>query len=139
MFPTMRKINAIIVHSTATPAGRDVTVDEIRAWHRARGFSDIGYHFIVYRDGSVMPGRPIARPGAHCLNHNANTIGVCYVGGVSADGLTPCDTRTAAQGIALRALLSTLVHVFNCKVFGHRDFARTDCPSFDARYEYSSL
>lgn len=135
----MRRINAIIVHSTATPAKRNVSIEEIRKWHRARGFADIGYHYVIYPDGTVMPGRAIALPGAHCKSNNAHTIGIAYVGGLSEDGKYSCDTRTPEQKTALRALLVGLAHVFGCKVFGHRDFAKTECPSFDARSEYLKL
>lgn len=133
----MRKINAIIVHSTATPAGREVSISDIRTWHIARGFSDIGYHFVVLLDGTIMPGRPVAIAGAHCRGHNANSIGVAYVGGVDSHSLKPADTRTPSQKIALKHLLRTLSLEHSCKVFGHRDFAVTDCPSFDVKSEYN--
>lgn len=97
----MRNINLIVVHCTATPEGRDVTVADIDRMHRARGWKKIGYHYVVYRDGSVHEGRPVAEVGAHVYGHNANSIGVVYVGGVSADGKTPKDTRTPAQRRAL--------------------------------------
>lgn len=68
--PAKRDIREIIVHCTATPAGRDYTVDDIRKWHLQRGFSDIGYHYVIYRDGSVHEGRPVTMAGAHCTGHN---------------------------------------------------------------------
>lgn len=76
-----RKINYIIVHCTATPEGRWVTNEEITRWHRARGFRTIGYHYVVYLDGTVHAGRPENEAGAHCLGRNADSVGVCYVGG----------------------------------------------------------
>ena len=87
----MRKINEIIVHCTATPEGKDFSVADIDRWHRARGFDGIGYHYVVCRDGSVHKGRDVAKSGAHCKGHNAGSIGVCYVGGMTADGKTPKD------------------------------------------------
>ena len=90
----MRKINLIVVHCTATPEGRDVTVADIDRMHRARGWKKIGYHYVVYRDGSVHEGRPVNEVGAHVYGHNANSIGVVYVGGVAKDGKTAKDTRT---------------------------------------------
>ena len=77
-----RKINYIIVHCTATPEGRWVTNEEITRWHRARGFRTIGYHYVVYLDGTVHAGRPENEVGAHCQGRNADSIGVCYVGGL---------------------------------------------------------
>lgn len=135
----MRRIDHIIVHCTATPAGRDVTVADVDRWHRERGFDCIGYHYLVYRDGSVHPGRDIARAGAHCLGRNATSIGVCYVGGLDADGHA-ADTRTPAQRRALISLLTDLRRRFGTiPVFSHRDFAAKACPCFDATAEYSTL
>ena len=93
----MRKISEIIVHCAATPEGKAFTVADIDAWHRKRGFRCIGYHFVIYLDGSVHEGRAIEEVGAHCLGHNANSIGICYIGGCATNGKTPKDTRTEAQ------------------------------------------
>lgn len=132
-----RTINEIIVHCTATPEGKDYTVDEIRRWHKQRGFSDIGYHYIVHLDGDIEEGRNVDLSGAHCTNHNAHSIGVVYVGGVAKDGKTPKDTRTLDQKAALANLLIDLRTLYpNAKIHGHRDFANKACPSFDATFEY---
>ena len=134
----MRTINEIIVHCAATPEGKDFTVAQIRQWHLKRGFKDIGYHWVIYRDGSVHAGRPEALAGAHTSGHNATSIGVCYIGGVAADGHTPKDTRTPAQKQALRQLIATLKSRFpGAEVHGHREFAAKACPCFDARKEYA--
>ena len=136
----MRPINEIIVHCSATPKGRDFTVADITEWHKQCGFKTIGYHYVVYRDGSVHVGRPVERAGAHCAGHNANSIGICYIGGLSADGKTPEDTRTIAQKDALVLLLNKLKRDFPlATIHGHRDFARKACPSFDATKEYKGL
>lgn len=136
----MRNIDKIIVHCSATPRGREVTVEEIDRWHRDRGFRRIGYHYVVYLDGSVHPGRPEEVAGAHCLGQNSGSIGVCYVGGVEADGKTPADTRTYAQRDSLRTLLRSLCKRYpRARIFGHRDFAPKACPSFDATAEYGSI
>lgn len=135
-----RTINAIIVHCTATPAGKDYTVDDIRRWHKAQGWSDIGYHYIIYRDGSVHDGRNVDIAGAHTANHNQNSIGVVYVGGMTKDNKKPADSRTNAQKDALRQLLKDLKKLYpNAKIYGHRDFANKACPSFDAKKEYSNI
>lgn len=126
-----RTINKIIVHCSATPEGKDFTVKDIDRWHRQRGFSGIGYHAVVYRNGSVEWGRPIPKVGAHCTGHNANSIGVCYIGGVASDGKTPKDTRTPEQKQSLRELISYLHERFpNATVHGHYEFANKACPSF---------
>ncbi len=136
----MRKIDKIIVHCAATPEGKDFTVQHIDGWHRQRGFRCIGYHYVIYRDGSVHCGRPESQVGAHCTDHNANSIGVCYIGGCAADGKTPKDTRTDAQKAALLKLLRELKAKYTvAAIHGHRDFANKACPSFDATKEYKDL
>ena len=136
----MRSIKEIIVHCTATSEGKDFTVQQIDSWHRQRGFSCIGYHYIIYRDGTIHCGRPESRVGAHCAGHTANSIGVCYIGGCAADGKTPKDTRTEAQRAALVKLLQELKKKYpSATIHGHRDFAAKACPSFDATTEYANL
>jgi len=136
----MRTIKEIIVHCSATPEGRHVTVQDIRAWHKQRGFSDIGYHYVIYLDGSIHEGRSVKLTGAHCKYHNQHSIGVCYIGGVAKDCKTPKDTRTEAQKKALRSLLKHLKQQHpGARIFGHRDFAAKACPSFDARREYADI
>lgn len=131
----MRTINEIIIHCTATPAGRAVTVADIRRWHRARGFADIGYHYVIALDGAVHAGRPLSVAGAHCLGHNAHSIGVCYVGGLDDEG-HPADTRTEQQQRALRELVRELRQRYPAAtVHGHNEFARKACPCFDVREE----
>ena len=132
----MRHINEIIIHCSATPEGRDYTVADIDRWHKARGWRGIGYHYVIYRDGSVHAGRPVEQIGAHCTGHNANSIGICYIGGVAADGKAPKDTRTPAQRIALRKLVEELRAKYpGATVHGHREFAPKACPSFDVQTE----
>ena len=81
-----RTIKEIILHCSATPEGKDYSVDTIRKWHLQRGFSDIGYHYVIYRDGSIHNGRDVNISGAHCTNHNSKSIGVCYIGGLDSTG-----------------------------------------------------
>ena len=136
----MRNINKIIIHCSATPEGKNFTVKQIDACHRQRGFNGIGYHFVIYLDGSVHVGRPLAKAGAHCKGHNAHSIGVCYIGGVATDSKTPKDTRTDAQKASLVKLITELRQQFpNASVHGHREFANKACPCFDARKEYKDL
>ncbi len=137
-----REITEVIVHSSATPEGANFTVDDIDRWHRRRNFRCIGYHFVVYLDGSIHPGRPVEEMGAHCPanRHNYHSIGVCYIGGVAKDGHTPKDTRTPEQKQAMQELLMKIKEVYpKIKIYGHRDFMATDCPSFDARTEYMAI
>lgn len=128
----MRKITKIIVHCTATPEGRAVSVAQVDAWHKERGFRCIGYHYLVGLDGTVTAGRPEQEMGAHCLGHNYESIGVCYVGGLDRVTGKPKDTRTPAQRSALRRLVEQLRDRYpGATVHGHREFAAKACPCFD--------
>lgn len=135
-----RRIEKIIVHCTATIEGRDYTLADVTMWHKTRGFSTIGYHYLIYRDGSIHEGRNINVVGAHTLGYNQNSIGVCYVGGLARDGKTPKDTRTPAQREALELLLVTLKGNYpKATIHGHREFAPKACPCFDVLKEYKNL
>ena len=135
----MRRIDEIIVHCTATPEGMPMTVKRIDKIHRdEKHWSGIGYHIVIYLDGTIHNGRPLEQVGAHCLNHNAHSIGVCYVGGCKKDGKTPKDTRTPEQKVALANILEKLHKMFpNATLHGHREFSNKKCPSFDVHeYDY---
>ena len=143
-----RRIDLILVHCTATPKGKNFTVDDVRSWHTApkekggRGWPDIGYHYVIHLDGSVHLGRDVDLVGAHCEGHNANSIGIVYVGGMSADGKNNEDTRTEAQKLALLDLLVKLKKLYpNAEISGHRNYDKKGktCPNFDARNEYRDL
>jgi N-acetylmuramoyl-L-alanine amidase len=136
----MRKIDKIIVHCSATKEGFNYSVETIRSWHKMRGWSDVGYHYIVHLDGSISYGRDINKSGAHVKGHNTGSIGVCYIGGVEADGKTPKDTRTPEQKESLLDLIKTLKRLnSNAVVYGHRDFSSKACPSYDATTEYKDV
>lgn len=134
-----RKVTKIIVHCSATKASQRVTVADINKWHKQRGFDCIGYHFVVYQDGTVHLGRKSEVAGAHVTGHNANSIGVCYIGGLDETGKA-ADTRTPAQKRALVELLTELKTQYPAAtIHGHREFAAKACPCFDAKKEYANL
>lgn len=136
----MRKINKIIIHCSATPEGKNVTVEQIDKWHKQRGWKCIGYHYVIYLDGSIHKGRNENEIGAHCSGQNSDSIGICYIGGVLKDGKTPRDTRTDAQKQALIDLLKMLKKKYpKATIHGHREFSAKACPCFDANYEYKYL
>lgn len=147
LIKSKRIINEIIVHCSATREGFDYTVSDITNWHKKRGFTTIGYHYVIYRDGSIHTGRNINVSGAHCEGHNSHSVGVCYIGGLenrlnpkTGKYDIPKDTRTAAQKASLLKLLRQLRSLYpSAKIRGHRDFANKACPSFDATKEYSLL
>ena len=134
-----RSINEIIIHCSATPEGKDYTVDDITVWHKLRGFSTIGYHYVIYRDGTIAEGRDVDIVGAHCSagGHNLHSIGICYIGGTDSK-LKGKDTRTEAQKNALLNILYDLKKYYpNAKIYGHHDFDKgKECPCFDAKKEY---
>lgn len=134
-----RIVNKIIVHCSATKASQRVTVKDIDEWHRKRGFDCIGYHFVVYQDGTVHLGRKSEVAGAHVTGKNANSIGVCYIGGLDENGKA-ADTRTDEQKRALIDLLTELKTQYpDATIHGHREFAAKACPCFDAKSEYANL
>ena len=135
-----RTIKEIIVHCTATPEGRIETVESVRNMHKARGFSDIGYHYLIGLNGERWEGRNVNLIGAHCEGHNSNSIGVCYVGGVDKK-MQAKDTRTENQKYALVALLKDLRKLYpKANIYGHHDFNKgKSCPCFDAKNEYENI
>lgn len=137
----MRQITQLVVHCTATPEGREVTVADIDRWHRELGWRCIGYHWVVYLDGSIHAGRPEEQQGAHVAGHNVNSIGIVYVGGVDLQNKAK-DTRTEAQKRALADKLhEMLLRYPGCEVLGHRDFPNVhkDCPCFDVKSWWASV
>lgn len=133
----MRKIGLIVIHCSATKPSMDIGADTIRKWHTdpkpdGRGWSDIGYHHVIRRDGSVEPGRPIERAGAHVKGHNSHSIGVCMVGGVD-DSNKPESNFTDAQWKSLSTLIGQLEGEYpTASIKGHHDlYAGKACPSFD--------
>lgn len=137
----MREIDKIIIHCSDTPEGREVTIEEIRRWHtKERGWSDIGYHFVIYLDGTVKVGRPIEKIGAHVAGHNKNSIGICYVGGRAKKTKKAKDTRTQEQKESLYNLLIGLMFDHSkATIHGHNEFSSKSCPSFDVQKEYKEL
>jgi len=117
----------------------DVDANTVDEWHKQRGWSGIGYHFFVKRDGQIELGRPLEKSGAHTKGHNKNSIGICYAGGVDSE-MIPEDNRTSAQIASLLLLLRLLKNMFPTAIrHGHRDFSPKACPSFDATKEYKGL
>ena len=139
-FPLRPATTLLIVHCAATPAGRDHTAAELEAWHLARGFAALGYHFVIKLDGTLIEGRPVGSVGAHAEGRNSTAVGICYIGGLASDAKTPQDTRTPAQKAALVKLLTSLKARYPAaQIIGHRDVAAKACPSFDAKTEYKHL
>ena len=137
-YQNYRKINLIVIHCSATRCDRSFPLEAVIACHRARGFATVGYHYYVTRDGTVHAGRPLYQEGAHATGYNRHSIGVCYEGGLNAQGV-PADTRTAAQKDTLLKLMNRLKTDYaDARIIGHRDLpdVHKDCPCFDAEREY---
>lgn len=139
----MRTIKQLIVHCAATKPSMNIGAAEIRQWHLANGWSDIGYNYVIRRDGLIENGRDLDRDGnvdeevgAHAKGFNANSIGICLVGGLNASG-QPAPEFTEAQFTALTGLLAGLrIRYPSTEVLGHRDLpgVAKACPSFDVRH-----
>lgn len=135
------KTEYIVIHCSATPPSMDIGVKEIDRWHRQKGWSGCGYHYVIRRNGSIETGRPDNVIGAHVVNYNHNSLGICMVGGVAEkDKVTPENNFTEAQFASARALISRLRAKYpNAKVRGHRDFAKKACPSFDVKDYFTGV
>ena len=136
----MRDINKIILHCSATREGQDISTETIRGWHvNERGWSDIGYHFVVLLDGTVDKARPVERQGAHVRGKNKGSIGVCYIGGCDAD-MNPKDTRNEAQKKSLEEIITYLMESYDdATLHGHNEFSSKACPSFNVQEVYKEL
>jgi len=138
----MRKIDTIAVHCAYTKPSQDIGSVEIRRWHkrpkpRGNGWRDIGYHYVIRRDGTVEDGRPNQQMGAHVKGHNRYSLGICLVGGKSKDG-KPEDNFTTKQMKSLETLVNALMDLYNVperRVLGHRDFPKVkkECPCFSVQ------
>jgi len=136
----VREINRIIVHCSATKPSMDIGADEIKQWHLARGWSDIGYHWVITREGITEKGRSEKVAGAHARGHNSDSIGICLVGGIDEDGQPDCN-YTAAQYRALNDTINGIYMRHNIhEVLGHRDLPGVTkaCPCFDVQSFISS-
>lgn len=137
----MREIKKIIVHCSYTKPRMDIGVEEIRTWHvEENKWTDVGYHYVIRRDGTIETGRPLERPGAHVRGQNHDSIGICWVGGMAQDSSLAEDNRTADQSKALFDLIQDLQEKFpGAGVLGHRDIQGVSkaCPCFDVRTWYA--
>lgn len=128
-----RDIDRIVVHCAATKPSQNIGVAKIREWHvQERRWSDVGYHYVIKRDGTIQLGRPLERPGAHAKGYNKNSVGICLVGGLNAKGKA-VDNYTAAQMASLYLVVAGLKRNFpGAKVCGHNDLTKSKtCPNFD--------
>lgn len=130
-FTPRKETNAIFVHCSATKPSMDIGVREIRQWHKEKGWLDIGYHFVIRRDGTVEEGRAIEAVGSHVQGYNSDSVGVCLVGGIDAKGNFEANF-TPEQMNALRSLLVTLQVMYpKASIRAHHDVAPKACPSFN--------
>ena len=139
-YQNYREVTLLVVHCSATRCNVSFPVERLRECHLQRGFRDIGYHFYITRDGEIHWGRALEKVGAHCRNHNSHSIGVCYEGGLDADG-KPKDTRTLNQQGSLLALLRELRRLFpKALIVGHHDLnPMKECPCYPCVEEYREL
>lgn len=142
-YKPMTRIGFIAIHCSATPAtSENIGAADIRNWHRKAGWRDIGYHYVIKRDGTVEKGRPDDMPGAHAPQINNQSISICLVGGSPPIG-SPAHKKglgennfTPAQWASLTRLVRTLHAKHpNAEVLGHRDIRGVNkaCPAFDAK------
>lgn len=112
----------------------DIGASEIREWHLDRGWSDIGYHYVIRRDGNIDKGRPVDRAGAHARGQNHDSIGICLIGGMNDAKSGPDSNFTMAQYATLARLRVTMEEEYGTLGWhGHREFSPKNCPGFDVR------
>jgi hypothetical protein len=129
----MRAIDKIIIHCSATPPSMDIGATVIRSWHKGKGWKDIGYHYVIRRDGSLEEGRKEKVVGAHVRGHNAHSIGICLIGGTKAGGGTQYNF-VKAQMTELKRLVTELMGRYpEASIHGHNEFAKKACPTFDVK------
>lgn len=129
----MRQIDKIIIHCSATKEGAHFTAKDIDQWHQQRGWTEIGYHYVILLDGTVEKGRDVEKIGAHTKGYNENSIGLCYIGGLDKDGHEK-DTRTKAQIQSMKKLIKSLQKQYpQATLHGHYEFSSKACPCFDVK------
>ncbi len=134
---TNRKISTIVLHCAATPLNKEYDAFDIDTWHKQRGWSGIGYHYVILLDGTIQIGRDINYSGAHVKGHNRHSIGICYIGGVYADNTPAFDKETPQQKESIIALIDTLCDLYGLNpeldLFGHNEFpdVHKSCPCLD--------
>lgn len=160
MINNSNRVDAIIIHCSATREGRDIGAKEIDAMHKQRGFNGIGYHYVIRLDGTIEKGRNETAVGAHCntkgfsrVSYNRHSIGICYVGGLDKAGKAK-DTRTPEQKAALIELINDICKRYPIvELLGHRDTSPDEngsgevepfefikmCPCYDVRAEYGTF
>ena len=142
IFMPSDSVSYIIIHCSATRETQDYTPEQLKHDHMARGFLDVGYHFYIRKDGTVTQHRRLNEVGAHCRPFNRCSIGICYEGGLDANG-KPKDTRTIAQRGAIVKLLIELKQKFPKAVIrGHNEMPGTvpkACPCFKPSKEFAYM
>lgn len=129
-FKQREETTLLIVHCSATKASMQIGAREIRQWHKEKGWLDIGYHYVIKRDGTIEEGREVGSIGAHCEGKNYTSVGICLVGGVDSD-MKPQANFTDLQMNQLKMLLAGLEAKYpQATIHGHHDFAAKACPSF---------
>ena len=136
----MRDFKRIILHCTATLDNAYIDVATITKWHKKRGFSDCGYHYLIHLDGTIEGGRPVFIKGSHTRGENHDSVGVAYAGGVDAETKEIKDTMRIKQEIAFVRIVDCLRIVFgNLTIHGHNEFSTKTCPNFNVQDKFSFL
>ena len=126
-----RNINKIIVHCADTKTNQSFDITDVDNWHKKRGFSMVGYHYYIKLDGTIQEGRNLEQVGAHCKGQNSDSIGICFEGGLNADG-SKWDGPLSPQLDAWNSLYQYLCFMFgNLPIKAHYEYSEKSCPNFD--------
>jgi N-acetylmuramoyl-L-alanine amidase len=135
-FLPMQTIMWLVVHCSATPKTKNMTTLELRHAHMLRGEHDIGYHYVIERDGSIHNGRAHDIPGAHASGYNRHSLGICLIGGRKGKTNKTEDNFTSLQKGTLTDLLAILTNDYEgAEVVGHSDLdgVTHGCPGFNVK------
>lgn len=136
---TDRYIDLFVIHCTYTYEKMDIGAKEVTQWHKDKGWSDCGYHFVIRKDGTIEKGRDLNRVGAHAKGYNTGSIGICYVGGRTDDN-KPVDDRTPEQKKTLAALIINLQTEYpDADIKGHNELSSKSCPNFSVKEFMSNI
>lgn len=134
------EVDTIVIHCSDTSANNELSITDIDSWHRARGWKCCGYHYVIKVDGTLQRGRQLNQRGAHAIDYNKRSIGICYIGGRASDG-SYSDTRTWPQKISICYAITEILRKYPGikQIIGHNDISAKACPCFDAKKEYSNF
>lgn len=124
-------IRYIVIHCSDSPNHLNFDISDVDSWHKEKGWSGCGYHYVITRDGKLQQGRKLNQTGAHAYGYNSKSIGICLMGGKDQDGNPNLDMTLVQDGV-LMTLLEDLSNQFpNTSIIPHSEISPKTCPNFN--------